>query len=61
LNAGYYYLYYQSYCKIIGIGSEIFNIFYRSDTNADTLKNADSTDFRYRLIGTSLYASVNHD
>jgi len=40
LNAGYYHLYYQSYCKIIGIGSEIFNIINRSD--ADTSKSTDS-------------------
>jgi len=43
---------YQSYCRIIGIGSEIFNIFDRSNT----LKNADSTEsrYRFRLIGKSL-------
>jgi len=52
LNADYYHFHYQSYCKIVGIGSEISNIFDRS--NANTLKSTDSTDFRYRLIGTSL-------
>jgi len=50
LNAGYYHFHYQSYCKIIDIGSGISNIFDRSDT----LKNTDSTDSRYRIIGTSL-------